>query len=74
MSVDRPQIFKAQFFKNGAGYHQVLNAAFDTFDSIQNIGAEVKAFQPAFHVVFDFIIGFARTQVTQILRHGTYVF
>ena len=74
MSVNRSQISKAQLFKNRSRHHQVFYAALQAADSLQHITAEFHIFEPALNIIFNFIIGFACTQLIKIFTHRTHVF
>ncbi len=74
MTINRSQISKAQLFKNRSRHHQVLYAAFQAADSLQHITAEFHIFEPALNIIFNFVIGFACTQLVQIFTHRAHVF
>ena len=74
MAVNRSQISKAKLFKNRSRHHQVLYAAFQAADSLQHITAEFHIFEPTLNIIFNFVIGFACTQLVQIFTHRAHVF
>ena len=74
VSVNRSQISKAKLFKNRSRHHQVLYAAFQAAYSLQHITAEFHIFEPALNIIFNFVIGFACTQLVQIFTHRAHVF
>ena len=74
VSVNRSQISKAKLFKNRSRHHQVLYAALQAADSLQHITAELHILEPALNIIFNFIIGFACTQLIKIFAHRAHVF
>ena len=74
VSVNRSQISKTKLFKNRSRHHQILYAAFQAAYSLQHITAEFHIFEPALNIIFNFIIGFACTQLVKIFAHRTHVF
>ena len=74
MSVNGPQVGKAQFLEDGGGHHQIFNAALQAAQNLDHITAEFHVFEPTLKVMLNLVIGFPSTQLVEILTHSAHVF
>ena len=72
MTIDRPQILDAQFFKEITQNKHMLHAVFKAIGNIRHLRANVwNALEHIFHIFLHAVVAWVRTHTGEVLAHPT---